>query len=94
MQIDPEVEAHLREACSAVIGRDGNRMAAAFAGLDAKQGEEALRLSLFVVAFITRDVYRQGPTDDRLVVLADQVAESETNWGSHRSRPSSRTPQS
>jgi hypothetical protein len=80
MQIDPEVEAHLREAYSAVIGRDGNRMAAAFAGLDAKQGEEALRLSLFVVAFIARDVYRQGPTDDDLVVLADQVAESETNW--------------
>lgn len=80
MQIDPEVEAHLREAYSAVIGRDGDRMAAAFTGLDVTQSEEALSLALFVVAYIARDVYRHGPTDDDLIVLANQVAGSETNW--------------
>jgi hypothetical protein len=80
MQIDESVEARLREAYSAVIDRDGDRMAAALRELDQSQSEHALHLALFVCAFVTKDVYRDGPTEDNLLELGRQIVDGESGW--------------
>lgn len=80
MQINEDVEARVREAYGAVIDRDGDRMVRAVRALDSDQGEHALKLALFVCAFIANDVYRDDPTLENLRHLADQVARAESKW--------------
>lgn len=80
MNVNREVEARLREAFSAVIGRDRDRLDAALGPLDPAAAEHALHLALFVCAFITRDVYRSGPVHADYLALGDEVARAESSW--------------
>lgn len=80
MRIDPDVEAHLREAFAAVIAKDGDRMVTAFRGLDQEQSVEAARYAIFVVGFVVNDVFRKGWTEKQVGDLAAKVVQSEGSW--------------
>ena len=80
MQIDPEVERHVREAFGAVMAKDGARLVAAFQGLDRDQSLEAATYGIFVVGFIVNDVFRDGWTAEQLRNLAAKIVDSEKDW--------------
>jgi len=80
MQIDPEVERHVREAFSAVLDKDGDRMVAAFRGLDKDQSAKAVRYIAYVVGFIVNDVFRDGWTRQQIRDLASKIVAAEQDW--------------
>ncbi|MFG3555180.1 hypothetical protein ACGGAQ_12370 [Micromonospora sp. NPDC047557] len=80
MQVDERVEGAVREAYRAVIAKDGDRLAAAFAGLNEDEAQMAVRYAVFVVGFIVKDVFRNGATEAELSELADKIIASESPW--------------
>jgi hypothetical protein len=80
MQIDETIEGHVREAYSAVVGRDGDRMVRAFEGLTEDARRNAIALGAFVCGFIINDAYPQGPTDADLLNTAKDIVEEESGW--------------
>ncbi len=80
MKIDERIEGHVREAFSAVVGRDGDRMAAAFNGLNEKDSQQALGLGLTVCEFVLNDAFGDSPSDDELLIEARDIVESESAW--------------
>ncbi|MGV9214734.1 hypothetical protein ACTFTM_22970 [Micromonospora sp. RB23] len=80
MRIDERVEGAVREAYRAVIAKDGDRLAAAFAGLNDEEAQMAVSYAVFVVGFIVRDVFRNGATEADLSDLADKIIASERTW--------------
>lgn len=80
MQIDERVEGHVRQAFSAVIGRDGDALAAALSRLSEQDRVAALGLALYVVGFVVNDIYRNGASDEELRTLARQIVDGESNW--------------
>lgn len=80
MQIDEKIEEHVREAYSAVVGRDGNQMAQAFDGLNKDDRNTALALGLFVCEYALNDTYPDGPTESDLLDLAREIVEEESSW--------------
>ncbi|MEU4529770.1 hypothetical protein AB0F49_16220 [Micromonospora ureilytica] len=80
MRVDERVEEAVREAYRAVIAKDGDRLAAALAGLDEREAETAIRYAVFVVGFIVKDVFRNGVAEAELLGLADKVIASESSW--------------
>ncbi|MET8527118.1 hypothetical protein [Micromonospora sp. NPDC005172] len=80
MRIDEHVEGAVREAYRAVIAKDGDRLAATFAGLNEDEAQMAVRYAVFVVGFIVKDVFRNGATEAELSELADKIIASESPW--------------
>lgn len=80
MEIDPRVEEHVREAYRGVIARDGDRMVAAFRGLDPDDAATAVAYGVFVLGYIVNDVFRNGATEADLLMLAEKIVESESDW--------------
>ncbi|MCA2216782.1 hypothetical protein [Jidongwangia harbinensis] len=80
MEIDPRIEEHVREAYRGIIGRDGDRMVAAFHGLGADDAAKAVAYGVFVLGYIVNDVFRNGATDADLRQLAGKIIESESDW--------------
>jgi hypothetical protein len=80
MQVSEQVLNRARQAFSAVIGRDGDAMVAALQGLSDDDSAALLGLALFVCGFVTKDVYRDGPTEEEYQTLARQIVETESSW--------------
>jgi hypothetical protein len=80
MRIDERVEARVRESFGAVLDRDGNRMTAAFEGLDESDSELAIRLGVYVVGFVMNDAFREGPAAADAHATARDIIESEGSW--------------
>lgn len=80
MRIDERVEAHVRQAFSAVIARDGERMVEAMRGLDEADSQRAVGLALYVCGFVVNDIHRSGATDSEIHELAAQITRSESRW--------------
>jgi len=64
----------------AVVGRDGDRMLAAFAGLDDKDFRRCVGYGLAVVGHIVSDIYPEGPSEQDLDELAKRIIEGEADW--------------
>jgi hypothetical protein len=80
MQIDEQVEEHVREAFNAALHRDGDAMAAAFQGLDLPQTRHAVGLAYFVVGYVVNEIHDGNPTEADLASLAQLIVKSEMNW--------------
>jgi hypothetical protein len=80
MRIDERIEAHVRQAFGAVIGRDGDQMTEALRGLDEADSQVAVGLALYVCGFVVNDIYREGATDGEVRGLAEQIVRSEAAW--------------
>jgi hypothetical protein len=80
MRIDERVEARVRESYSAVVGRDADRMVAAFEGLDPAGSVQAIQLGVFVVGFIMKDCFHDGPTEADVREVAHEVIDAVKDW--------------
>jgi hypothetical protein len=80
MRIDERIEGHVRDAFTAVIGRDGDQMTEALRGLNEADSQVAVGLALYVCGFVVNDIYRQGATDAEIHELAKQITQSESSW--------------
>ncbi|MEV6304956.1 hypothetical protein AB0M02_36475 [Actinoplanes sp. NPDC051861] len=80
MEIDPRIEEHVREAYRGVIARDGDRMVAAFRGLNTQDSATAVSYAVFVLGYVVNDVFRDGATGDELLDLAQKIVKSESDW--------------
>jgi hypothetical protein len=73
MKIDERIEEHVREAFSAAIGRDGDRLVAALDGLDERDSQTALALGLAVCEFVLNDAFGAEPTPAELSTEAEEM---------------------
>lgn len=80
MHVDPEIEQHVRDAFAAVIGRDGERFAAAFEGLDRDQSVAAATYGVVVVGYVVNSLFREGYADQQLRDLAARIVDGEKEW--------------
>jgi len=80
MHVDPEIEQHVRNAFAAVVGRDGDRFAAAFEGLDRDQSVKAATYAVVVVGYVVNAGFREGSGDERLRGLAATIVDGEKEW--------------
>lgn len=84
MQIDEQVEEHLREAYRGAVAEDQVRMLGAFGSLSAEDGGKALTYGLFVVSYILHDVVEgedeETPTNEDLEGVAERAAEASAGW--------------
>jgi hypothetical protein len=80
MKIDERIEAHVREAFSAVIGKDGDRLVAALDGLDEHDSQIAIGLGLTVCEFVLKDAYGDNPTEAELLDEARDIVAAESEW--------------
>jgi hypothetical protein len=80
MDIDECIEGHLREAFSAVIGRDGDRMVAALEGLNEQDSQVALVLGLTVCEYALREAFGDEPTESELRNEAQELVADVSDW--------------
>jgi hypothetical protein len=80
MEIDERIEGHVREAFSAVVGRDGDRMVAALDGLDERDSQIAVGLALTVCEHVLKDAYGEPVTEIEVLGEARGLVESESDW--------------
>ena len=71
-------EAAMREAFSAVIGRDGDAMVSVISKLGDREANAALNLARLVSREVVVDVSDGQPTDDQFRTVAGQIADSES----------------
>jgi hypothetical protein len=80
MQIDEQIEEHVREAYRGVAAEDGARIARAFEGLSPDDAATTLGYGLFVMGFVINDVLRKGATDADLDGIAQRAIETVSGW--------------
>jgi hypothetical protein len=76
MRIDERIEDHVRAAFSAAIGKDGDGIFAALAGLREEDAREVLGLGLTVAEFILKDAFGDEPTPAELAAEAREMQEA------------------
>lgn len=80
MQIDEQVEEHVRDAFGASIDRDSERMRSALDGMNSEQLRDALSLAYFAVGYVMNDVYDGDPSSADIADVAKRVVRSEQDW--------------
>lgn len=79
MDIEPQIEEHVREAYRAVIGKDGNRLVEAFRGLGDDDFRTAVHYGVLVIASVLNGL-PGGWTDAQLREVAGRLVGSESDW--------------
>jgi hypothetical protein len=80
MRVDERIEPRLREAYSAVIAKDADRVSAALQGMTAEDTTTFLGLGLFVCGFIVNDIYKESATDENVRELAGKIIAKQSDW--------------
>jgi hypothetical protein len=80
MRVDERIEPRLREAYSAVIAKDADRVSAALRGMSNEDTATFLGLGLYVCGFIVNDIYKESVTDANVRELAEKIIAKQSDW--------------